>query len=282
MNEPTKTRTKDKAAANEVIEVAEIIRALHERTPSGLKMSAAFKERFGIELSDARPRAGSSRGTHYDFEILVNGAWKHVEHKGGKDVLTIKPDDKPWAAGVQFANMGCEKWSLAKKYAHVWYDLYIGSGEFKKEWNLTAPIPTFDEWFQGDCKRQDNPKTPFGVELKKAVREQGGSLLEKRAAVLAALELSADEIETLKKEVLSIANVVLEEKDYWMTIRGNVKGEFNVAWFPKFTIERIDEVVINKKLDLILEFRCGGGFTFIGHLRWGKGAGFSNLRLDLR
>ena len=278
-------RTKGNAAANEALDIAEIIRAIHERSPNGLKIITSFKDKFNLEITDARARKGPSRGTHYDFEILVNGEWKHVEHKGSKDLCTIKPEDKPWVAGVQFANMGCEKWSLAKKFAHIWYDLYIGSGEFKKEWNLTAPIPTFDEWFQDDCKVQGDPKTLFGSELKKKVRAQRGarsSLLEKRAAVLSSLECDATDIETLKKEVLSIANLVLLEKDYWLVIRGDVKGEFNVAWYPKFTIENINEVVITKNLDLEIEFCCNNGFRFNGLLRWGKGAGFSNLRLDLK
>jgi hypothetical protein len=274
-------RTKGNAAANEALDIAEIIRAIHERLANGLKIMASFKEKFNLEITDARARKGSSRGTHYDFEILVNGEWKHVEHKGSKKLCTIKPDEKPWAAGVQFANMGCEKWSIAKKFARIWYDMYIGSGEFKKEWNLTAPIPTFDEWFKNDCKVQGDPKTPFGIELKKNVKEKGASLLKKRAAVLTALESDTAEIEILKKEALQIANVVLEEKDYWMTIRGDLKGEFNVAWFPKFTIESIDDCIRLKCTDFKCKFQCANGFTFNGRLRWGKGP-FSNLRLDLK
>ena len=278
-------RTKDNAAANEALDITEIVRAIHERAPNGLKLISSFKEKFNIEISDARVRKGSSRGTHYDFEILVNDVWKHVEHKGSKDLSSIKQDDTPWVAGVQFANMGCEKWSLAKKFAHLWYDLYIGSGEFKKEWNLSASIPTFDEWFQNDCKVQGDPKTLFGIELKKNVRAQRGtksSLLDKRAAVLSSLECDSSEIDTLKKEVRSIANIALEEKDYWLVIRGDIKGEFNVAWYPKFTIDTINEIIITKDSDLKLEFICENNFRFNGILRWGKGAGFSNLRLDLK
>ncbi len=85
------------------------------------------------------------------------------------------------------------------------------------------------------------------------------------------------------KEVLPIANYALEQKDYWLTICGNLEdGNFNIAWNPKFTIGSINEIVITKKKDIIFEFKCSDDFTFRGILRWGKGAGFSCLRIDLK
>ena len=48
------------------------------------------------------------------------------------------------------------------------------------------------------------------------------------------------------------------------------------------TIDTINEVILTKENDLKLEFRCDNNFRFNGILRWGKGAGFSNLRLDLK
>jgi hypothetical protein len=76
---------------------------------------------------------------------------------------------------------------------------------------------------------------------------------------------------------------VLEEKDYWLTVRGSLKsGNFNLAWNPKFTIGAINTVVITKKKDIIFDFDCNDGFKFKGILRWGKGAGFSCLRIDLK
>jgi len=290
VNRAMAARTRDNAGANEVQDIANILESIRIPSVGGRVILNAFATRFpGYELVDARERAGTNRGTHYDFDILVrhDGVydWKHVEHKGGHEYHAIAESDTPWAAGVQFHNGGAEQYSLARKYARTWYDTHIASRRLTDEFHISAPIPTFDEWFAQDAKVQGDPKTAFGQELKQTVRAARGakaSLLDKREAVNAALEITPADIETLKTEVLTIANKALEQKDYWLTIRGDLNGEFTCAWYPKFTITHIDEVVVKKHRDIELEFRCAGGFTFGGLLRWGKGAGFSNLRLDLR
>jgi hypothetical protein len=64
---------------------------------------------------------------------------------------------------------------------------------------------------------------------------------------------------------------------------GNLEsGKFNLTWNPKFTITDIKEVIVIKKKDIVFEFKCTEDFRFKGILRWGKGAGFSCLRLDLK
>lgn len=281
-------RTLDTAAANETKDIATIINALNTPgSPVGSKIKDAFKQKFGIEISAARKRQGSNRGTHYDFEIEVggNGIWKKVEHKGSQNVRVPSPEEKPWLAGVQFHNGGCEKYSLAKKYALQWYDLYIASGSLKTEFQLETPAPSFDDWFQQDCKTQADPKSAFGKELKRKVRAARGpkkSLLEKREAVLAALEIGDQEKAAFMAEVLPIANQALEQKDYWLSIHGNLNGDFHAAWYPKFLITAINDVTFKKSLDLEITFHCADSFKFNGILRWGKGAGFSCLRVDLK
>jgi hypothetical protein len=281
----SRTRTRTAAAANEAEDIATIIRAINTRTPAGVKILAAFKDRFGAEPTAARGRTGSNRGTHYDFEVEVNQSWKKVEHKGGQAYCRPNPDDAPWKAGVQFYNGGCEKYSLAQKYAQLWYAMYIESGSLREEFGITAPTPTFTEWFGKDCKAQDDPKTPFGKELKSVVRETRGpnaSLREKRAAVLAALEVTDEDKAALIAEVLPIANHALDQKEQWLSIHGNLEGDFHAVWYPQFRIESIQDIVVEKNRDLELTFLCANSFTFHAILRWGKGAGFSNLRMDLK
>ena len=279
------SRTRNTAAANEVEDIAAIIYAINTRSPAGLKILSAFKDLFGVEATAARARRGSSRGTHYDFEVEVNQVWKKVEHKGGQAYRLPNPDDVPWKAGVQFHNGGCEKYSLARKYAQTWYATYLQSGALKEEFALAAPIPEFHEWFEKDCRVQGDPKTPFGKELKNKVREARGprsSLLEKRAAVLDALEITDEDKVHLIQEVLPIANHALEQKEYWLSIHGSLSGDFYAVWYPQFTIESIRDVTMKKNLDLELTFTCANNFTFHGILRWGKGAGFSCVRVDLK
>ena len=285
---PTKAkRTKAKAGANEADDIRAIVKHIHEKTANGLKIIAAAREKLGIEILDARERPGN-RGVHYDFEILVGsapGTWKKVEHKGSQKSTPIRPDEKPWEAGVQFHNGGCEKYTIARIYAHVWHTLYIASGSLKTEWGLTAPIPSFEEWFAKDAKQQDDPKTEFGIELKQKVRAARGersSLLEKRQAAHDAFNPTDDDLNLLKQEVLAILNEALLQKEFWLVIHGDVNSDsFHCAWFPQFTLGTIDSVTITTKKDIFFNFVCSG-VSFKAILRWGKGAGFSNLRLDAR
>ena len=287
-------RTKATAGEHETLDIKDIIEGINSKNTCGTRIAEAFRNKFsdsGCLLISARPRNGGNRGTHYDFEVLIRHPcgkeeWSRVEHKGSFKNIAIKADETPWSAGVQFHNGGCEKYSIAKKYARTWYDMYIVSGAFGAEFGLTKSAPTFEDWFRSDCKTQGDPKTEFGKELKKVVRAAGSAdnkhLRLKRTAVNDALNITAEDIEVLKKEVLQIANVALEQKDYWLTIRGDVKGDFVCAWYPKFLVTGIDEIIVTKKLDIELEFRCNDNFVFHGILRWRKGAGFSNLRLDLK
>lgn len=284
------TRSKETAGVNETEDILFIIDAIHKKSISGMKFIDAFNKKFGDTLLDARVRTGSNRGTHYDFDILVrftdgSEKWKHVEHKGAKGGV-IKDGEKPWLAGVQFHNGGCDKYTIARNYAKIHYDKHVASGDLSRSWNLSSPIPSFTDWWKNDCCRQDDPRTPFGIELKAAVRKvrgPKGSLLPERKPVIEALPIDAQVQAQLIKEVLPIANSVLEQKDYWLTIRGSLNSEeFNLAWNPKFTIGAINSVNIIKKDDVWFEFNCTDEFKFKAILRWGKGAGFSCLRIDLR
>lgn len=281
----TMDRTRDTAAANETRDIASIVRAINSRSPAGCRIINEFKSTFGIDITAARHRRGSSRGTHYDFEVEVNGEWKRVEHKGGQVYRKPSPSDVPWKAGVQFHNGGCDKYSIARKYAHVWYVQWIASGVLSEEFKVTSPIPSFEEWFSKDCRVQNDPRSAYGKELKRNVRDARGprsSLLEKRAEVLSALEITEEDKATFIREVLPIANHALLQKDFWLSIHGDLESEFHVRWYPQFTIQSIESVTVQKGLDLNFTFMCADGFSFNPILRWGKGAGFSCLRIDLK
>jgi hypothetical protein len=299
------TRTLARAAVNETRDISFIVAAIHSKNQTGQKFLSSFKEKFGCDILDARVRNGS-RKNHYDFDILIRfntgeEAWKHVEHKSSSVFREIKCDEKYWATAVQFHNGKCTDYSISKTYARKFYDTYIGSDSLKKIWGITSPTPAFDLWFNHDCKVQQDPKTPFTRELKEKVKKARGcgswswdqkckcgkcknaSLRDERGAVNLALEFTKEDEKKLIAEVLPIANKALEQKEYWLTICGNLdEGNFNLAWNPKFKIGEIKKVVIRRELDVWFDFTCSDGFTFSAHLRWGKGAGFSCLRVDLK
>jgi len=275
-------RTKDEAAQNEAKDINFIISSINEKNPTGLKIIESFREKFGVEILEARVRKGSSRGVHYDFDVNVEGlGWKHVEHKGSQKFESINPDSVPWKAGVQFYNGGCEKYSVALEYAKIWYDTHILSNSLKMKWGVEKPIPTFEEFWK-DCRTQANPVSSFQKELKARVKIVQSSLLDERRPVIEKLDFNEKTLETLKEEVSSIANEVLDQKDYWLVVHGNLETEFNVAWYPKYVITKINEVEVEKGKDVKFKFICDGGISFSGILRWGKGSGFSCLRIDLK
>lgn len=279
------TRTRSTAGAQEVADIAAIVEGIRSRSGPGPNIIAAFQEQFGLEVRDARARTGGNRGTHYDFEILVGDVWRRVEHKGSAAAVPVSSTDKPWTAGVQFHNGGCEKYTIARKYARLWYDTYIGSGTLRSTWGLEAAIPTFEEWYAKDAKVQGDPGTAFGKELKRkvrAVRGPKGSLREERAAVNAAFDITAEDLHVFSEEAFAALNAALSQKDYWLTIHGDPTGEFYCRWWPPFVLSPPAVITVRKELDIYFDFTCTEGVSFSGLLRWGKGAGFSNLRIDAR
>ena len=265
--------------------IASIVKSLNDPTCSkGIIMKTKFFEKFGKRITEAKGRDGQNLQTHYDLQIRVDDVWSSVEHKGSKKYTPIPEATTVCKSGVQFHNGPCGKYTSPKKYAQVWYDIWIVSERLSKIFDIKASIPSFDEWYAKDCNSLD-PNTPFGIELKRNVKEKRGdkaSLLKERLPVNEAFDITAEEQILMKNEALAIANEALEQKDYWLEIRGNLEGEFHIRWYPKFTLKDITEVTVLKHDDIKVEFKCADDFIFHAYLRWGKGAGFSNLRFDLR
>jgi hypothetical protein len=277
----------DKTGEEEAKNIKIIIKSLNDPSSAiGNKIKDKFYETFGERITEARVRDGQNLKVHNDFQIRVNynTSWNTTEHKSSKQYTPIPESNTVCKSGVQFHNGLCSKYTSPKKYAQLWYDKWIASGTLAKEYDIKAAIPTFEEWYTKDCNSLD-PRTPFSIEQKakvRAVKGGKGSLLKERLPVNEAFNLTDEEQVQMKNEVLAIANDALEQKDYWLEIHGNLEGEFHLRWFPKFTLKEIKQVTILKHDDIKVEFKCTDDFIFHSYLRWGKGAGFSNLRFDLR
>ena len=89
-------------------------------------------------------------------------------------------------------------------------------------------------------------------------------------------------METLKAEVLATAKNVLKEKDYWLQINGDINGNFYCKWSTPLTITTITDVKKIECSDVLFEFSTDMGFPINARLRWGKGQGLSNIRIDLK
>ena len=284
-------RTRDEAKKNEDADVKAIVAAIHNRTPTGLKLVAAFERRFGCRLLDARQlKAAGGRGKHYDLEIEVEGlGWQKVEHKGSATYKPIDHEQPPWVQGVQFYNGTGSKYTLAIRYATEWHTKYIASGHINRTYGLKSTPPSLDEWLKKDAFVQGNPKTTWGLELRSKFRPADGTrgkragCFDERDEMKQLFNVADCDLTTITKEVLELAQAVLSEKNYWLQIQGDVAGNFNCEWHPQINVSKITDVqVVEECSDVLIRFQTDMGFPIHAMLRWGKGQGLSNIRIDLR
>lgn len=296
----TKTkRSKKNAKANEDADIDVLIAQINSSSSeAGKRLRADYMARFSATLAGARRSDPSKRGAggrkvHFDFQINViyadgRSAWLNVEHKGSKIYAPINKDLPPWTGGVQFYNGGMEKYRLARKYAEDWHSRYIKSGLLKSRYGLVAAEPDLETWIAGDARVQGAPKTPFGSELKtvyqarpgcagkslSAERDEFVEMFYERCDAAAGVELAED--------IYPLVRDSLAQKDVWLQVAGDVNGAYYFAWSPPLRVSRIDRVEFKKGRDIEFTVYCDNDFKFNGILRWGYGAGFSNLRCDLR
>jgi hypothetical protein len=296
--EVVRARTKTLTKVNEDYDIECLLTLLSSE--GGETLRRRFRDAFpGKSIVGARRcdpltkgKAGG-RSAHYDFQIQVAdeatglAQWLHVEHKGSALYKPIDEANPPWAGGVQFFNGGLEKYRLCRKYAEQWYGRFIGSGWLSAEYGLEdVPVPSLEEWMTRDAKVQGDPKTAFGMALKRAVRASGKeSLRELRGQFVpdfvAGLTVQ-DETEFLE-DVFPVLQSSLAQKDVWLQVAGDVaSGVFHTRWSPALSVSSVTGVRFGGKKDVVGELAtdCAWPIRFI--LRWGKGAGFSNLRLDLK
>jgi hypothetical protein len=277
-------RTRDTAKQNEDADVKLIVAAIHNRTPQGIRLIEGFRKTHGKDLLDAdQPAKAGGRTTHYDFMINVAGeGWRQVEHKGGRVFKPIDPNQPPWAQGVQFYNGTGNKYALSRRYAEEWYTRYVASGHLSQKYNLTAAIPDLQTWLAKDAFKQGNPSTPFGLELRNRFRPGKGGCFDERDEMKLSFSIAAADLETIQAEVLSLAQQVLAEKHYWLQIQGDLGGEFNFAWAPAVQVSKITGLKVDTtKSDVVILFETDT-LPIRAMLRWGKGQGLSNIRIDLR
>ena len=283
---PSDTRRKASAGRNESNDIKRIIDHINNQTELGRSMVACLKQVAGVCAVSAHERAVANRRSHYDFAVTDEDGKEHrVEHKGSSVYRKISRSDRPWETGVQFANLGCDKVRVGREYALLWYDEYIASGVLSEDYNISAEVPSFEEWFKRDCCSQGNPRSAFGIELKKNYRAKtgSGSLLSLRKTVNDVFLERVDQLtDQLSTEIERTANEYLSQKDLWLQVAGPLDGEFSFFWSKRTLPLRVERITCTAKSDIDFAVTCSEGPNITAKLRWGKGAGFSNLRLDLR
>lgn len=295
---PRRIRSKALAKRNEEEDVARLVELLCG-PPHALH--AAFHETWPdhhIRSARIPPRAGG-RSEHYDFEVEVEGPsgvqWWKVEHKGSATVTaatvtaaaTVTPATGskrgPMSHAVQFYNGGMEKFRLCQRYASQWYDTYVGNEWLREAFEIEEKTPTVEEWI-ADARSQGAPRSAFGKALKRALRASGVSLLPLRDQFVPWFVEQLGEVdrEALRADVFPLLCHALDQKDAWLTVTGDVlSGAFHAQWHRGIRVQRCDQVTIRAERDVVGEIHTDMGIMrYI--LRWGGGAGLSNLRLDFK
>lgn len=293
-NSLSKTSRKNNGKT-EVQNIKDIVYHLNNYTLLGKKLIEYLKEQCSIDFKQAEVRNGSNRKTHYDFIIVdKKGNEYQVEHKGSFKYKKIKDTDKPWCNAVQFVNAGCEKFDICRLYARIWYDEYIKSGYLSKTYKLKSEIPTFNTWYKSDCCTQGDPKTLFGKEFKTFYRNEYGNtspLNLRRKINSKFLSKVIDDnniLDKFSKSVVDIADKFLKEKHIWLQINGDVNRDVNeleFKWYKEFKVDKeykIKNIKTTSDIDFIFTSDNPKYFNFSCKLRWGKGCGFSNLRIGFQ
>jgi hypothetical protein len=281
---------------NEVENIKDIVKHLNQSTVLGKELIKDLKNRCCLNFKRAEIRNGSNRKTHYDFILVdTDGKEYQVEHKGSYKYKKIKDGDKPWKNSVQFINAGCEKFNISRLYAKLWYDEYIISGYLSKIYKLESGIPTFNTWYKSDCCSQGEPKTLFGKEFKTFYRNEYGSnksplslRIKINKKILELIKSDNKILEDFNISAVGLADKHLKEKHIWLQLNGDINGDIEkieFKWFNEFKVNetyKIQNIKITSDIDFMFISDITGYMDFSCKLRWGKGCGFSNLRVGFQ
>lgn len=278
------------AKKDEDIRVQWICDQINQRTEVGLKIMSDYKEKFGKEIRSVIKKGGNN--IHYDIYIHHNdGTTTRCEEKGTQHYTeVINENTPPHENSVEFYNGPAEKFSISKKYLKLWYDSIVNDSDINLKYNLPVP-PPFEAWLLGGPYCMIDPKSEYSIKTKMNYREKypkksmngwGHDEIDYRIKVNELFEITEEEKSILIKEVQTIYNDVMEQKDVWLQTTGKIDGPFSFKWFDKITPQKIVGVDLLKKKDIEFIFKLEDGGSFTGIMRWGKGCGFSCFRVDFK
>lgn len=266
---------------------------INNNTELGLKIKTKYTELFKKDISNVIFKG--TNGRHYDILITnTDGSLKKCEEKGSKKYRKIETMKKPWENSVQIYNGPGNKFSIGRKYARFWYDNVVCDTAIKEKYNIEYTIPTFEDW-ETDAYSCGDPKTQYGRALKKTYREihpnsslggKGNSSYDYRLNVnnKFILAFSDKEKKTMINEIQEKMNAILVEKECWLQTTGEIDQDFNFKWYNKIEVPVIQDITIlyKKGSDITFNITTDSPFIMKGIIRFGKGTGFSNIRVDIK
>ena len=287
-NQKESTKFKEKSLKQqEDIRITNICKNINNNTELGIKLKESYFKFYNKNI-DSVIKVGGNKD-HYDIKIIhTDKTIKKIEVKSSNTFQPIiKSTIKPWDIGVQFLNGPGDKFSITHYYAELWYNNIICNDNIVGKYiNETIKRPDLYEWKCKDAFKCGDPVTEFSLTLKKNYRlsHPKSSMLDVRKIVNEKFEFTEAHKNTMITEVQEIYNTCMNEKEGWLQTFGDPENldKFNYMWFEKIEPSKIIDIKCIKSKDILFEFICNNNYKFNGILRWGKGAGFSNIRLDLK
>ena len=281
---------KASARKDEDKRVAAIVKHLNNNTPIGERLRLTYHQKFGKHIQ--RAEKTGTNGHHYDILIVhTDGTTRKIEEKGTATVTEITDDELPWKNSVQVFNGPGNHFSVGKKWAKHWYDSVVLTEDWENLLNVKIDPPSYEEWSK-DAFRCGDPKTAFVKELKDKCRQKHGgksSLNGKKGGkdyrqVNSTFALSDDEQTELVQEVSNVLNNILIEKEGFLQTVGTIDGEFDFRWKDQLSPPDIKDVKLRWALgsDIYFDFSTENQKDFSCIMRFGKGCGFTNIRIDIR
>ena len=280
-----------KKASDEKINIDKLHYHINNNTESGKKIRNCFNLLDeNIKLTKTI-QCGADRKTHYDFKIETETNKDifdnfRVEFKGSEQFVVIDENKPPWFYGVQFYNGPGSSFNIGHIYAKKFYDNCLD--KIIDKLNITIPKPSYDEWVK-DAFRQGSPQTEFVKKIKELYVTDYNfhSYLfnDLRMEFNKTFKLSDYEIDIFKTEAEKIIENVLNEKDYWLQIHGNIDNpeEFNVKWSKKYSFTKIIKIEQTFKTDkdININLICSNNKIFKAKMRWGGRQCITNIRIDI-
>jgi len=268
-----------------------IVEQINNRTEYGLKLINAYYCAFNKKIIKAEKK-GSNRD-HFDIVLIhEDNTISKCEEKGSSLSLKITDNGNAWENSVQLFNSSAANFDVCKKWSHLWYSMLIDEREYWKEIGIKQEVPVYDEWIK-DAFRCGDPKTEFVKELKQVWRnkfnkkssmngKKGGQ--DFREKVNSKFIMNTEDKNKFIQQLNDVMDRVINSKNCFLQTSGIKGNDISFKWKKGLIKPLIVDVSSEYKFgsDLKFNVKTSNDKDFHCLLRFGKGCGFTNIRLDIK
>jgi len=279
------------ARANETKRIKLIVNYMNDpNNEIGKKMCADNCKKYNKDKIIRVEKAGSN-SDHYDFTVYYSeDDYKRIEEKHSKKKLNTNA--VPWKNSGQIFNGIGKHFIVGHIYTRLYYDIVICKTNWCKILKCSKSeipdLPEYEEWVE-DAFRCGDPKTPWGCFIKSRFRAlwPGESFTGRKntpdlRSELPEFKLTDEQTQTFIEQINDKFGYALSQKDGFLQTKGDINSDnFEFAWRDPVPLLNITTINIRHKKDIFFDLINDNGYNFTGTLRWGKGVGFTNIRLGI-